>query len=86
MYNRFDSKHLENLGQAKLLRGHRISIREYNSGKNASYLLEAWNDPYSSKRVESVCKTIPGKGSDAKKAAIKNAFDLACTGLYKRKD
>ncbi len=40
--SRFDSKRWENRGQQKKLRGYRVAVRQYNQGRDASYLLEAW--------------------------------------------
>ena len=83
---RFDPKTWENRGQQKKLRGHRIAIRQYNQGKDASYYLEAWGDAYAclrgEKSVPSVGKTIPGYGPSARDAAISEALQLAASGLY----
>lgn len=83
---RFDPKTWDNRGQAKKLRGHRILVRQYNQGKDASYYLEAWGDAYACLRGEesapSVGKTIPGYGPPARDAAISAALQLAASGLY----
>ena len=84
--SRFDSKRWENRGQQKKLRGYRVAVRQYNQGKDASYLLEAWGDAYACLRGERpappVSKTIPGYGPAARDAAISGALQLAATGLY----
>lgn len=36
--SRFDPKRWENRGQQKKLRGYRVAVRQYNQGKDASYL------------------------------------------------
>lgn len=82
----FDPKRWENRGQQKKLRGYRVAVRQYNQGKNASYLLEAWGDAYACLRGErpapAVSKTIPGYGPSARDAAISEALQLAASGLY----
>lgn len=84
--SRFDSKRWENRGQQKKLRGYRVAVRQYNQGKDASYLLEAWGDAYACLRGErpapAVSKTIPGYGPSARDAAISEALQLAASGLY----
>ena len=40
--SRFDSKRGEKRGPQKKLRGYRVAVRQYNQGRDASYLLEAW--------------------------------------------
>ena len=50
--SRFDPKRWENRGQQKKLRGYRVAVRQYNQGKDASYLLEAWGDAYACLRGE----------------------------------
>ena len=83
---RFDSQRWENRGQQKKLRGYRVAVRQYNQGKDASYLLEAWGDAYACLRGErpspAVSKTIPGYGPAARDAAIAEALQLAASGLY----
>lgn len=83
---RFDQKAWENRGQLKKLRGHRISVRQYNNGRYASYYLKAWGDPYACIRGEesapSVGKLISGYGPSARDAAITEALQLAESGLY----
>lgn len=83
---RFDSQRWENRGQQKKLRGYRIAVRQYNQGKDASYLLEAWGDAYACLRGErpapAISKTIPGYGTAAKDAVIAEALQLAASGLY----
>ena len=44
--SRFAPQRWENRGQQKKLRGYRVAVRQYNQGKNANYLLEAWGDAY----------------------------------------
>ena len=84
--SRFDPKRWENRGQQKKLRGYRVAVRQYNQGKDASYVLEAWGDAYACLRGEhpapSVNKTIPGYGPAARDAAISEALQLAASGLY----
>lgn len=83
---RFDPKTWENRGQQKKLRGHRIAVRQYNQGRDASYYLEAWGDAYACLSGEtaapSIGKTIPGHGPAARDAAIAEALQLAASGLY----
>lgn len=83
---RFEPKAWENRGQQKKLRGYRVAVRQYNQGKDASYLLEAWGDAYACLRGErpapAVSKTIPGYGPSARDAAISEALQLAASGLY----
>ena len=85
--SRFDSKRWENRGQQKKLRGYRVAVRQYNQGRDASYLLEAWGgDAYACLRGErpapAVSKTTPGYGPSARDAAISEALQLAASGLY----
>lgn len=84
--SRFDPKRWENRGQEKKLRGCRIAVRQYNQGKDANYLLEAWGDAYACLRGErpapAVSKRIPGYGPSARDAAIAEALQLAASGLY----
>lgn len=84
--SRFDSQRWENRGQQKKLLGYRVAVRQYNQGKDASYLLEAWGDAYACLRGErpapAVSKTIPGYGPAARDAAIAEALQLAASGLY----
>ena len=84
----FISKEWENLGQSKRLRGFRIKVLQYNSGKNANFELEAWGDPFAAfdgrTSAPYVRRTIPGKGPEARKEAIRQAKELAATGLYDR--
>lgn len=83
---RFDPKQWENRGQQKKLRGYRVAVRQYNQGKDAVYLLEAWGDAYACLRGEhpapAVSKTIPGYGPAARDTAISEALRLAASGLY----
>lgn len=85
---RFDHKVWENRGQQKVLRGYQIGIREYNQGKDASYYVEAWGNPYDvlrgKKPAPSVGRTIQGKGQAAKARAIEYAMELSRSGLYTR--
>ena len=82
----FKPSEWENRGQSKKLRGYRIIIRQYNSGKDSNFYLEAWGDSYACLRGErpapSVGRTIPGKGSAARCEAIRQAKSLAESGLY----
>lgn len=84
--SRFDAQRWENRGQQKKLRGYRVAVRQYNQGKDASYLLEAWGDAYACLRGErpapAVSRTIPGYGPSARDAAISEALKLAASGLY----
>ena len=83
---RFDPKHWENRGQQKKLRGHRISVRQYNQGRDASYYLEAWGDAYAylrgDKPAPSIGKAIHGFGPAARDTAIAEALQLAESGQY----
>ena len=87
---RFDPKRWENRGQEKLLRGYRISVRQYNQGKDASFYLEAWGNPYDRLRGATVApyigKYIPGYGPTARDIAITEAFKFAETGIYTETD
>lgn len=82
----FNPKEWENLGQAKKFRGHRIKVFQYNTGKNAKFYLEAWGDPYARMRglkpAPSVGRVINGRGQEAREEAIRQAKELASTGLY----
>lgn len=82
----FNQKEWENRGQGKHLRGFSICVRQYNTGKNANFLLEAWGDSYArllgKEPAPSVTRTIPGKGAEAREEAIRQAKALAETGLY----
>lgn len=82
----FNPKEWENRGQEKKLRGYRIIVRQYNTGKNANFYLEAWGDPYARMRglkpAPSVGRVINGKGPEAREEAIRQAKELAETCLY----
>lgn len=82
----FNPKEWENRGQAKHLQGFRILVRQYNTGKNANFRLEAYGDAYAElkglKPAPSVGRYIPGKGAAAREEAIRQAKELAATGLY----
>ena len=79
----FYSKEWENRGQGKHLRGFRIIVRQYNSGKDANFLLEAYRDTYTQgSEVPNICRSIPGKGAAARVEAIRQAKEIAASGLY----
>ena len=75
--SRFDSKRWENRGQQKKLRGYRVAVRQYNQGKAARYLLDAWGDASACLRGErpapAASKTIPGYGPSARHRASTEA-------------
>lgn len=84
----FDHKTWETRCNYKMLRGHRINVIEWNSGKNASYMVEAYGDSYAflrnEKKSPSVSEMVRGKGPIAKARAIARAKELAASGLYKK--
>jgi hypothetical protein len=74
---RFDNKLWERQGNRIHLRGTSITVLQWNSGKNANFMVEAGY-----RNSNHVCKTIHGKGPDARDAAISFAFELAKDKTY----
>lgn len=83
-------------GNSKCLKGHSITILQWNTGAEANFALEAHE---TTERVERSCsiicngydhteaarhiyRTIPGFGADARDEAIRQAKELAETGKY----
>lgn len=70
----------------RCLKGFNISVRQWNTGDQASYRVEAYGDPFASLRgkmsAPTVDEDIPGYGLTARDRAISRALELAATGLY----
>ena len=73
----FRGKDWQRYGNHYELVGTSIKVYQWNSGKNANFLVTAGYRISESKEI-----TINGKGQDARDAAIAKAFELRDTGKY----
>lgn len=70
----------------KQLKGHLISVIQWNRGAESNFMLEAYETADGGRKLHSsgqyISKTIPGYGPNARDAAIRMAMELAETGKY----
>lgn len=82
-------------GNNKRLKGHSITVLQWNTGEEANFALEAHETTERDVKYCIICngydpteesrhiyRTIPGFGADARDEAIRQAKELADTGKY----